>query len=151
MMRIGKKGLKLIKDFEGWYSKPYRDPIGIPTIGYGFTYYLPNRRKVSMLDSPLTKEDGEKLLLQILFNYENDVNRLVISDVNQNMFDALVSFTYNLGAANLAKSTLLKKINTNPNDKSIASEFLKWNRAGGKILAGLTRRRQAESELYFKL
>lgn len=148
-MKIGDKGLQLIKKFEGWYSSPYMDPIGIPTIGYGFTYYLPNRRKVRMDDPPLTRANGELMLLEILSNYEDDVKRLLVVQLNQNQFDALVSFTYNLGATNLGKSTLIKKINANPKDKSIAQEFLKWNRAGGKILHGLTIRRQAESDLYF--
>jgi lysozyme len=149
IMKIGQKGLQLIKDFEGWYSSPYRDPIGIPTIGYGFTYYLPNRRKVTMNDPPLTKAEGELMLLEMISNYEDDVNRLLLTQVYQNQFDALVSFTYNLGATNLGRSTLLKKVNSDPEDKSIAQEFLKWNRAGGKVLPGLTRRRQAESDLYF--
>ena len=148
-MKIGQKGLQLIKDFEGWYSCPYKDPIGIPTIGYGFTYYLPNLRKVTMNDPPLTKAEGELMLLEIISNYEDDLNRLLLTKVCQNQFDALVSFTYNLGATNLGRSTLLKKVNFNPRDKSIAQEFLKWNRAGGKVLPGLTRRRQAESDLYF--
>jgi len=148
-MKIGQKGLQLIKDFEGWYSTPYRDPIGIAAIGYGFTYYLPNRRKVKMDDPPLTRIEGEAMLLEILSNYENDVKRLLMKKLNQNQFDALVSFTYNLGATNLARSTLLKKINTNPEDTRIVEEFLKWNKAGGKILPGLIRRRQAESDLYF--
>jgi len=94
-MKIGQKGLQLIKDFEGWYSTPYRDPIGIATIGYGFTYYLPNRRKVKMDDPPLTRIEGEVMLLEILSNYENDVKRLLMKKLNQNQFDALVSFTYN--------------------------------------------------------
>lgn len=148
-MKIGQKGLQLIKDFEGWYSTPYRDPIGIATIGYGFTYYLPNRRKVKMDDPPLTRIEGEAMLLEILSNYENDVKRLLMKKLNQNQFDALVSFTYNLGATNLGRSTLLRKINTNPEDTRIVEEFLKWNKAGGKILPGLIRRRQAESDLYF--
>jgi lysozyme len=148
-MKIGQKGIQLIKDFEGWYSAPYRDPIGIPTIGYGFTYYLSDRRKVKMDDPPLTRIKGEAMLLEILSNYEDDVKRLLVRQLNQNQFDALVSFTYNLGATNLGKSTLIKKINTNPEDTRIVEEFLKWNKAGGEILPGLIRRRQAESDLYF--
>lgn len=148
-MEIGKKGLDLIKKFEGWFSAPYKDPIGIPTIGYGFTYYLPSRKKVTLQDKPLTKEQGEVMLKQVLKVYEGDVLRLVKKPLTQNQFDALVSFTYNLGGANLSKSTLLKKINVNPNDPTIKAEFVKWNLAGGKIYAGLTRRRKEESELYF--
>ena len=148
-MRLGSKGLELIKSFEGFYSKPYLDPIGIPTIGYGATYY-PDKRKVTMKDKPLTEKEASDLLRVMMTNYENDVKRLVKRELNQNQFDALVSFTYNLGGANLGKSTLLKKVNANPCDKTIKDEFLKWNKAGGKVLNGLTRRRNAEAELYFK-
>ena len=148
-MKTSNKGLDLIKSFEGWFSHPYKDPIGIPTIGYGFTYYLPLRRPVSMKDKPITREQGEIMLREILVNYENDVLRLVKKPLTQNQFDALVSFTYNLGATNLSKSTLLKKVNKDPEDKSIAEEFVKWNKAGGKVLTGLTRRRKAEAQLYF--
>lgn len=149
IMKIGQKGLQLIKDFEGWYSKPYLDPIGIPTIGYGFTYYLPSRRRVGMQDIPLTREEGDRMLTDILTYYENDVLRLVMKPLKQSQFDALVSFTYNLGATNLGKSTLLKRINQDPNDKRIADEFMKWDKAGGKVLPGLVRRRAAEAKLYF--
>ena len=148
-MKLGSKGLELIKSFEGFYSKPYLDPIGIPTIGYGATYYL-NKKKVTMKDKPLTEKEASDLLKEMMTNYENDVKRLVKRELNQNQFDALVSFTYNLGSTNLGKSTLLKKVNANSCDKTIKDEFLKWNKAGGKVLNGLTRRRNAEAELYFK-
>lgn len=148
-MKLGSKGLELIKSFEGFYSKPYLDPIGIPTIGYGATYY-PNKKKVTMKDKPLTEKEASDLLKEMMITYENDVKRLVKRELNQNQFDALVSFTYNLGGTNLGKSTLLKKVNANPCDKTIKDEFLKWNKAGGKVLNGLTRRRNAEAELYFK-
>jgi len=147
--KTGTAGIELIKDFEGFRSKPYLDPIGIPTIGYGATYYLDGRR-VKMTDPAITKEQGTELLKKMLVEYESSVNTLVITKINQNQFDALVSFTYNLGAANLGISTLLKKVNLNPDDPTIANEFAKWNKAGGKVLAGLTRRRKAESALYFK-
>lgn len=148
-MKTGQRGLDLIKSFEGWFSKPYLDPIGIPTIGYGFTYYLPSRKKVTILDKPITMPQGELMLKDILTNYENDVKRLVKKPLNQNQFDALVSFTYNLGATNVGKSTLLKKVNVNPNDPTIKDEFMKWDKAGGKVFSGLVRRRKAEADLYF--
>jgi len=148
-MKIGQKGLALIKEFEGWYSKPYLDPVGIATIGYGFTYYLPGRTKVTLKDKPLSKEEGAVMLIDILANYEKDVLRMVKKPLTQNQFDALVSFTYNLGGTNLSQSTLLKKVNKNPNDPSIATEFMKWVNAGGKPFSGLIRRRKAEAELYF--
>ena len=126
-MKLGSRGLELIKSFEGFYSKPYLDPIGIPTIGYGATYY-PYKKKVTMKDKPLTEKEASDLLKEMMVTYENDVKRLVKIELNQNQFDALVSFTYNLGSANLGKSTLLKKVNANPCDKTIRDEFLKWNR-----------------------
>lgn len=148
-MKTGEKGLALVKSFEGFYSKPYKDPIGIPTIGYGFTYYLPDRRKVTMQDRELSEHQASCMLQEILKGYENDVNRLVKAKLTQNQFDALVSFTFNLGGANLASSTLLKKVNNNPNDPSIRDEFAKWRLAGGKVFNGLVRRRKAEADLYF--
>ena len=141
--------MTLIKSFEGFYSKPYRDPIGIPTIGYGFTYYLPDRRRVTMQDREISEHQASCMLQEVLKGYENDVTRLVKSKLTQNQFDALVSFTFNLGAANLGKSTLLRKLNVNPNDPTIRDEFVKWNKAGGKIFNGLVRRRKAEADLYF--
>lgn len=102
-----------------------------------------------MQDAALTKDQGEQMLREVLVTYENDVLRLVKSPLNQNQFDALVSFTFNLGGGKLSSSTLLKKINKNPCDTSIRDEFAKWRLAGGKVLAGLVRRRAAEADLYF--
>ncbi|WP_282628813.1 lysozyme [Empedobacter sedimenti] len=147
-MNTGKKGLELIKKYEGFFAKPYLDPIGIPTIGYGATYY-PNKVKVTMKDKPLTEKEASDLLVQMLKVYENQVALLVTKPINQNQFDALVSFTYNLGATNLSKSTLLKKVNKNPNDPTIANEFMQWVNAGGKKFNGLVKRRKDEAALYF--
>lgn len=147
-MKISNKGLNLIKKYEGFYSKPYLDPIGIPTIGYGATYY-PNKVKVTIKDKAISKEEASALLVDMLKVYESQVLLLVTKPITQNQFDALVSFTYNLGATNLGKSTLLKKVNNNPKDRSIGSEFIRWNRAGGKVLRGLTNRRKDEAALYF--
>lgn len=148
-MRTGQKGLALIKSFEGFYSKPYMDPVGIPTIGYGVIKY-PNGRKVTMKDLSITEQQASEYLAQLLEQtYEKEVNRLIKVPLNQNQFDALVSFAYNLGGANLASSTLLKKINKNPCDQSIRNEFSKWRLAGGKVLSGLVRRRKSEADLYF--
>ena len=86
----------------------------------------------------------------MLVSFEKYVDSYCRDDINQNQFDALVSFAYNLGPANLKSSTLLKKVNANPEDETIAAEFMKWVKAGGKTLKGLVRRREAESQLYFK-
>ena len=146
-MDISNKGLKLIQEFEGLKLTAYQDVIGIWTIGYGNTFYLDGN--IVKKGDKVTKAQAEALLKATIKEFETKVESLVKAKLNQNQFDALVSFTYNVGPANLKKSTLLKKVNINPNDESIADEFIKWNRASGKVIDGLTRRRQAESDLYF--
>ena len=146
--KIGDKGLAIIKEFEGWSAKPYLCPAGIPTIGYGNTFYA-NGTKVKMTDAVITTAKGEELLKMVLKSFEQYVDSYCIDTINQNQFDALCSFCYNLGPSNLKSSTLIKKVNQNPADTSIEAEFRKWNKSNGKALAGLTRRRQAEADLYF--
>ena len=146
--KIGTKGLDLIKSFEGLKLKPYLCPAKVPTVGYGSTFYE-NDKKVKLTDPSITEQRASELLLDSLKGFERYVDSYCRDDINQNQFDALVSFCYNLGPANLKSSTLLKKANVNPNDPTIAQEFLKWNKAGGKALKGLTKRRQAEADLYF--
>lgn len=147
-MKTGNNGLELIKKFEGFRSEPYLCPAKVATIGYGATYY-PNGNSVMMSDNEITEPEAVDLLKDMLTSYENSVNKLVKVEISQNQFDALVSFTYNLGAGALSKSTLLKKVNANCCDTTIANEFMKWNKAGGKELRGLTIRRKEESNLYF--
>jgi lysozyme len=146
--KIGTKGLDLIKSFEGLKLKPYLCPAKVPTVGYGSTFYE-NDKKVKLTDPSITEQRASELLLDSLKGFERYVDSYCRDDINQNQFDALVSFCYNLGPANLKSSTLLKKANVNPNDPTIAQEFLRWNKAGGRALKGLTKRRQAESDLYF--
>lgn len=146
--KIGQKGLDLIKSFEGLYLKPYLCPANVPTIGYGNTFYE-NGKKVTLKDPIITESRAIELLMSELGMYEQKVDSYCIDTINQNQFDALVSFCYNVGPGNLKSSTLLKKVNANPNDPTIRTEFLKWNKGGGKVLAGLTRRRTAEANLYF--
>jgi len=146
--KLSLKGFELIKRFEGLSLKPYICPAGIPTIGYGNTYY-PNGKKVTLQDEPITQSIADKLLESLLPPYEKAVDSFCRDDISQSQFDALCSFAYNVGVGNLQKSTLIKKVNVNPSDPSIKDEFLKWNKGAGKVLAGLTKRRQAESDLYF--
>jgi lysozyme len=146
--KIGAKGLHLIKDFEGLKFKPYQDVIGIWTIGIGTTVY-PNGQKVNQSDPQINEIVSLLYLTHDLEYFCKQVDAYTTDAVNQSQFDALVSFGYNCGMGNLKSSTLLKKVNANPNDPTIVAEFLKWNRASGKIVSGLTRRRQAESDLYF--
>ena len=146
--QVSTNGLNLIKSFEGFSSTPYLDSVGISTIGYGATYY-PGGTKVTLQDTPINESQACDLLANMLSTYEKSVDSFVVPEINQNQFDALVSFCYNIGAANLKISTLLKKVNINPNDPTIANEFVRWDKAGGNVLPGLLRRRQAESTLYF--
>ena len=128
--------------------KPYQCSAGVWTIGIGTTVY-PNGQKVNQSDPQINEIVSLLYLTHDLEYFCKQVDSYTTDAVNQSQFDALVSFGYNCGVGNLKSSTLLKKVNINPNDTTIAAEFLKWNRAGGKIVSGLTRRRQAESDLYF--
>ena len=148
--RISQKGLNLIQRFEGLSLKPYKCPAGIWTIGYGSTYYS-NGKKVQANDKPISQAEATDLLIEVLKHYEHSVDSFCRDDINQNQFDALVSFCYNVGAGSLKSSTLLKKVNANPSDPAIALEFKKWNKGGGKVLKGLTERRKAEADLYVQL
>lgn len=144
---IGAKGLNLIKQFEGFMAKPYICSGGAKTIGYGATYY-PNGLKVTMSDKPITEGQASTMLMNMLKTYEKSVDSFCRDDINQNQFDALVAFAYNVGVNALKNSTLLKKVNKNPQDVTIRNEFLKWNKANGRALKGLTNRRIAEADLY---
>ena len=145
-MKTSSKGKAIIKQYEGFRAKPYLCPAGVPTIGYGATYYM-DGRKVTLRDAAISESDGDKLLDKMLVKYEDAVNRYVQVPINQNQFDALVSFCYNVGQENLRNSTLLKKVNAK-DFKGAADQFLRWNRAGGKVLAGLTKRRTDERNLF---
>ena len=145
-MKISEKGLNLIKEFEGLVLKPYKDAVGIPTIGYGNTYYE-DGRKVSLSDPAITEERATELLKMVVKRYEDAINRYVQVPITQNQFDALVSFAYNVGDENVSKSTLMKLLNRKQYTQA-ADQLLRWNKAGGKTLKGLTRRRQAERTLF---
>ncbi len=147
-MQISPRGLKLIADFEGLRLKAYPDPGtgGDPwTIGYGTTVY-PDGRKVKKGDV-ITQVQALDYLKQDVKKFATSVNQLVSVPLNQNRFDALVSFTYNLGAGALARSSLLRKLNAREYEAA-AAEFDKWVYAGGRILPGLVNRRKAERDLF---
>lgn len=149
MMKVGSKGLALIKEFEGFSSKPYLCPAGIPTIGYGNTFYS-NGSKVTLKDAPIPEQEASTLLEYVANkSFGEYINKVLKVEVTQNQFDALVSFAYNLGNGNLASSTLLKKVNSK-DFVGASNEFLKWNKANGKVLKGLTARREAEKALFMK-
>lgn len=144
-MQTSEKGIALIKEFEGCKLTAYQDSVGVWTIGYGWTQ--PVDGKPIRAGMVIKQETAERLLKTGLVSYESDVSRLVKVRLTQGQFDALVSFTYNLGARSLSTSTLLRKLNVGDYDGS-ADEFLRWNKAGGKVLNGLTRRREAERALF---
>jgi lysozyme len=141
-MKMTDDGIKLIESFESLQLNAYKCPAGIWTIGYGHTAGVTQ-------GMTCTQAQAVQFLMQDLGASENAVLKYVKSQINDNQFSALVSFTFNCGAGNLQSSTLLKKVNINPADATIRNEFMKWNKGGGKVLAGLTRRRQAEADLYF--
>lgn len=154
---IGPEGLELIKQKEGFKANPYLCPARVATIGYGATYYPKNYsvvalrgKRVTLNDPAISEETACVLLKTMLKSYEQGVNSFTRDDINQNQFDALTSFAYNLGTGALKGSNLLKKVNKNPNDLSIREEFLKWVYANGKLLKGLQVRRVQEANLYFK-
>ena len=144
-MQTSDKGIALIKQFEGCKLTAYRDSVGVWTIGYGWTQ--PVDGKPIRAGMTIKQETAERLLKTGLVSYESDVSRLVKVGLTQGQFDALVSFTYNLGARSLSTSTLLRKLNAG-DYAGAADEFLRWNKAGGKVLNGLTSRREAERALF---
>ena len=146
-MITSQKGIDLIKHYEGLRLKAYVCSAGVLTIGYGTTIY-PNGNFVKLTDT-CTKEQAEAYLKNDLKRFESAVNRLVGLPINQNQFDALVCFTYNVGVGNLQSSTLLKMINLNRFEEA-SLQFERWNKAGGKELKGLTLRRLSEKKLFLE-
>ncbi len=162
--KTGEAGRAIVKDFESLSLVAYPDPAspravalrsgvapdkaaklsGAPwTIGWGHTGPEVHEGLI------ITSDHAEKLLTQDLFTSESDVRRYVKVQLNQNQFDALVSFTFNLGGGNLASSTLLKKLNAEDYEGA-SKEFVRWNKAKGKVMAGLTRRRNMEAKLFMQ-
>jgi len=146
-MKLNKAGINLMHEFEGCKLTAYLCPANKWTIGYGNTYY--ETGKPVKLGDTITQERANELFNMIAEDFAKRVRTLLKTVLNENQFSALVSFAYNCGVANLNKSTLLRKVNANPNDPSITNEFIKWDKANGQPLAGLTRRRTAEAKLYF--
>jgi lysozyme len=146
-MKLNQAGINLMHEFEGCKLTAYLCPANKWTIGYGNTYY--ETGKPVKLGDTITQERANELFNMIAEDFAKRVRTLLKTVLNENQFSALVSFAYNCGVANLNKSTLLRKVNANPNDPSITNEFIKWDKAKGKPLEGLTRRRTAEAKLYF--
>lgn len=140
--------VEFIKEYESLRLKAYKDAVGVWTIGWGTIQY-PNGKRVKQGDTCTEAQAYEYLMYEINTKSIAIQHHFFNVAINQNMFDALVSFTYNLGVGALAKSTLLKKVKANPQDPAIRAEFNRWVNGGGKKLPGLVRRRKAEADLYF--
>ena len=139
-MNISQEGLALIKKFEGCELKSYRCSAEVLTIGYGHTKGVEEGQEI-------TQEEAEEMLSSELEEYEGYINDLVECELEQCQFDALVAWVYNLGPSNLKSSTLMKRLNSN-DLKDVPNQLKRWNKAGGKILQGLVRRRKAEALLF---
>lgn len=142
MRHITQNGLALIKQFEGFSAEPYLCPAGYWTIGYGHVIHDPKDYPYS-----ITNDEALELLSHDIMKAENAVLRLISVPLTNGQFDALVSFTFNLGSGALQRSTLRRKINR-ADHADAPAEFRKWVWAGGKKLNGLVRRRAAESATY---
>ena len=145
-MKTGESGLEIIKMFEGFRSEPYLCPAGVATIGFGSTRGIDGNR-VTLGHSAINRDEAEEMLAHDLQNVEKSVGRLIRVALTQNQFDALVSFTYNLGSGRLQSSTLRSKLNRE-DYAGAADQFQKWVMAGNKRLSGLVKRRFVERKLF---
>lgn len=136
----------VIKHYEGCKLEAYLCPAKIPTIGFGNTFYSDG--KPVKIGDKITLKQAEDILPNIVLKFAQGVDRLVKRELLQCEFDALVSFAYNCGLGNLEKSNLLREVNKKGSALKIETEFIKWNKGGGKVLDGLTRRRKTEALLY---
>ena len=148
MRKLNNSGYLLITEFEGYSAKPYLCSAKVPTIGYGNTYYTDGKR-VIMLDKEINKQQAFDMFKVIADRFASKVSNLVKTPLNQNQFNSCVSLAYNIGMANFMNSTLLKLVNKNHNDILIGLEFKRWNKVNKKVVAGLTRRRNYEADIYF--
>ena len=139
-MNISQEGLDLIKKFEGCELTAYQDSVDVWTIGYGHTKGVEEGQEI-------TQDEAEDMLASELGEYEGYISDMVECDLEQCQFDALVAWVYNLGPTNLRSSTMLKRLNKKDFD-DVPNQIKRWDKAGGKVLAGLVRRREAESLLF---
>lgn len=138
--QIDQAGLDLVKSFEGLFLRAYRDSVGVPTIGWGHTVGV-------QMGQTIDTTQAEAFLQADMADACGAVERLVTVPLNDDQFAALASFTFNCGTGALASSTLLRKLNAG-DYLSVPGELMRWNHAGGQVLAGLTRRRAAEGVLF---
>jgi len=139
-MKISKEGISLIKNYEGCRLEAYQDSVGIWTIGYGVIKGVKEGDKIN-------QEEADHLLQEELPEYEGYINDMIKVPLEQCQFDALVCWVYNLGPNNLRDSTLLRILNEGDYN-GVPEQIKRWNKAGGTVLAGLVKRRAAESDLF---
>jgi lysozyme len=139
-MKISSNGIELIKVFEGLELEAYKCAAGVWTIGYGHIKGVHEGMNI-------TEDTANKMLMEELVEYENYIDQAVTVPLAQCQYDAMVSWVYNLGNGNLTSSTLLKVLNSGDYD-GVPAQMMRWNKAGGKVLEGLTRRRQAEADMF---
>ena len=145
-MQLSTNGFNLLAELEGVVLNPYKDSVGIPTIGIGSTYYE-DGTKVTMKDKAITKERAIQLAKNVVKSFEARVNKSIIVPMTQNQFDAMVLLCYNIGESGFARSSVVRNFNAG-NLQKAADSFLLWNKAGGKVSKGLTNRRQKERNLF---
>lgn len=149
-MKLSDKGFEMLAVFEGFERKPYRDSVGVATIGYGNTYYL-DGRKVKMTDPPISRDEAKKLKMAVINqDFAPVVNRLLETqikngEINQNMFDALISLAYNIRIGGLSTSSVIRHLK-NGDKRKAGQAFLLWKNAGGKPI--LLSRRQKEMAVF---
>ena len=145
-MKLSDNGFNLLAELEGVVLRPYKDSVGIPTIGIGSTYYE-DGTKVTMKDKAITKERAIQLAKNVVKSFEARVNKSILLPMTQNQFDAMVLLCYNIGESGFAKSSVVRYFNQG-NLQKAADSFLLWNKAGGKVVKGLVNRRNKERDLF---
>ena len=145
-MKLSANGFKLLGKLEGIVLRPYKDSVGIPTIGIGSTYYE-DGTKVKMSDKAITKERAIQLAENVVKSFEAQVNKSIVLTMTQNQFDAMVLLCYNIGKSGFARSSVVRNFNAG-NLQKAADSFLLWNKAGGLVSKGLNNRRNIERNLF---
>ena len=145
-LKTSERGIELLTEHEGFRPVMYKDSAGLPTIGYGTL--IDTAEEQYLMTANISKEQGKQLLKRDVAKFERTINGAIKVAINQNQFDALLSFVYNVGSGNFLRSTLLKLINANAPKERIVVEFKKWKRAGGRILKGIVKRRAQEALLF---
>ena len=145
-MKLSDNGFRLLGELEGIVLRPYKDSVGIPTIGIGSTYYE-DGTKVKMTDKAITKERAIQLAKNAVKSFEEQVNKSILLPMTQNQFDAMVLLCYNIGKSGFARSSVVRNFNLG-NIQRAADSFLLWNKAGGRVVQGLVNRRNKERSLF---